>query len=81
LPTSLNLLFVNLSIDYDRNGHYKGSPFFIEKFQILAPNKKTPTIGIVSVWFWQKSVLLWPLQKTIWLYLSTKRKILHQHYK
>jgi len=38
LPTSLNLLFVILSIDYDRNGHSKGSPFSIEKFQILAPN-------------------------------------------
>jgi hypothetical protein len=38
LPTSLNLLFVILSIDYDRNGHSKGGPYFIEKFQILAPN-------------------------------------------
>jgi len=54
LPTSLNLLFVILSIDYDRNGHSKGSPFFIEKFQILAPNwhqKKVTIFEVVTSWF------------------------------
>jgi len=53
LPTSLNLLFVILSFDYDRNGHSKGSPFFIEKFQNLAPNwyqtKNTYTLDLSEI--------------------------------